>query len=113
MPRARILKQRRGPMDTRAALKGIAVGLMGLALVLIAGVGSPASAITCASGSVCTENLVNNNIDGGAEIVVSVTVDNTGANTVITVAFVSSNLSNEPIGFDQFGYQASSGATSA
>jgi hypothetical protein len=38
---------------------------------------------------------------------IAVTINNTGATTVLTVAFVSSNLTNTPLGIDVFGYNSS------
>jgi hypothetical protein len=64
---------------------------------------SSAHADACASGSSCSFHLTNSNVSGLA-LDLLVGINNTGPNTVLTISYVTSNLSNTPLGIDQFGY---------
>jgi hypothetical protein len=82
--------------------------LAGLAAMLM----SPAAhAGFCAAGSSCTFDLLNTNITG-FNIDVLVTVNNTGPSTVLTVTFVSDNVTNTPLGIDSFAYNSNVFASS-
>jgi hypothetical protein len=89
------------------------VGTCVLTVLLFVGSASTAEAANCAAGAICTVNLTNTNIIGNPAglINIAVTINNTGATTVLTVAFVSSNLSNTPLGIDVFAYNSSALAT--
>jgi hypothetical protein len=90
------------------------IGVLGLALLLIGGL-KPAEAASCSAGSVCTVHLTNSNVSNppAGLIDISVTIDNqtSATNSNITVAFVSSALTNTPLGIDQFGYASTSAAS--
>jgi hypothetical protein len=81
------------------------IWLVGLLATLMAVPSGPAEAISCASGTTCTQDLTNTNVTG-VTIDIQVTVNNTGSNTVLTVAWISDNIQNTPLGIDQFGYAA-------
>jgi hypothetical protein len=81
------------------------VWLVGLLATLMAVPSGLAEAISCASGSTCIQELTNTNLTG-VTIDIRVTVDNTGATSVLNVAFISDNIQNTPLGIDQFGYTA-------
>lgn len=73
---------------------------------------APAQAdLICASGSSCSINLTNTNVTG-MSIDVLVGVNNTGANTVISVMFISDSILNTALGIDMFGYRSTSLASS-
>jgi hypothetical protein len=71
----------------------------------------PAQAGSCAAGSVCVIELENTNVLG-VNIDIDVTIDNSGAVTVLTVAFHEDNLTNTPLGIDQFAWNDAALATS-
>lgn len=71
---------------------------------------APAQAGDCASGAECDISLTNTNVLG-VSVTINVNIDNTGATTVLTVSYVSDNITNNPIGIDQFGYNSNSLAT--
>jgi len=78
-----------------------AVVLMVLALVLAA----PAKAdAVCSSGSVCTVLLTQSNVSQLAGVVVTVTINNTGATTVLSFQLTTNPLTNTPLGIDQVGW---------
>lgn len=83
--------------------------MAGKAMLLIAAMAvvcsTPALAdISCAAGSVCTVSLTSSNIVQLQGIVATVTIDNTGTNTVLTFQVTSNPLVNTPIGIDQVGW---------
>jgi hypothetical protein len=79
-----------------------------LAPLLLFGLGGPpADAGSCASGATCNIELTNANISQLAGVDVRVTINNTGATTVLSVQLISSPLTNTPLGVDQFDYQSS------
>jgi hypothetical protein len=71
---------------------------------------APVWAGACASGATCTIDLFNVNIfntsPGDIEIHIAVTINNTGPTTVLTFAWVSDNLTNNPLGIDQVAWSA-------
>jgi hypothetical protein len=69
-----------------------------------------AQAGDCADDATCNITLSNTNVLG-VTITLNVEIDNTGATTVLTVSFVSDNITNTPLGIDQFGYNSNSLAT--
>ena len=78
--------------------------LVGIALLIIA-CATPAFAdITCGATSICKINLTSTNVQQLQGVVVTVTIDNTGANTVLSFQVTSNPLSNAPIGMDQVGW---------
>jgi hypothetical protein len=95
-------------------MKAAIVGSALLGLTLIGGI-TPASAGSCASGEVCEFHLTNanifNTVPGDIQIDIKVTVDNSGATTVLTFAFVSDNLTNNPLGIDQVFWNSATLAT--
>jgi hypothetical protein len=73
----------------------------------IALVPSAAQAGACLAGDTCTFHLTNTNLLGvtaDIEVVVNNTTD--PLHTQITVNFLSSNVTNTPIGIDQFGFNS-------
>ena len=97
-------------------MKAAIVGSALLGLTLIGGI-TPASAGSCAAGATCEFHLTNVNIfnavPGDISVDIKVTVDNTGATTVLTYAWVSDNLTNNPLGMDQIFWNADVVATTA
>jgi hypothetical protein len=81
--------------------------LLGLSGLLPA---APAQAGFCASGATCSFDLDNTNVLG-VDIVIRVTVNNTGATSVLTVNWISDNLANTPLGIDQFGFNSTASTT--
>ncbi len=77
--------------------------LVGLLATLMTVPSGLAEAISCSAGSTCIGDLTNTN-STGVTIDIRVTVDNTGATSVLNVAFISDNIQNTPLGIDQFGY---------
>jgi hypothetical protein len=69
--------------------------------------GGPADAISCPVGSTCSVELTNTNVVELSGIDIRVTVDNTGANTVLSYELISSPLSNTALGLDTFFYDNS------
>ena len=73
---------------------------------------APAQAdFICASGSSCSTNLTNTNVLG-MSIDVMVGINNTGAQTVISVLFIGDSILNNALGIDSFGYRSTSLASS-
>lgn len=71
--------------------------------------GTPAKADTfCGSGSICTIDLTQTNTSELAGIVITVTLDNTDANTVVSFQLTNNPLSNVPLGIDQVGWNTGS-----
>jgi len=81
---------------------------IGFVLAFLVGVmlcSAPALAdVSCASGSTCTVQLTQSNVIQLAGVQVTVTIDNTGANTVLTFQLTNNPLSNTPAGIDQIGW---------
>ena len=71
---------------------------------------APVWAGACASGNTCTVDLFNVNIfntgNGDIDIHIAVTINNTGPTTVLTFAWVSDNLTNNPLGIDMVAWSA-------
>jgi len=90
-------------------MKAAIVGSALLGLTLLGGI-TPASAGACAAGATCEFHLLNTNIfntgPGDITIDILVTVNNTGATTVLTFAFAGDNLQNNPLGIDQVAWSA-------
>jgi hypothetical protein len=80
---------------------GLSAVLVGLASLISS---APVHAGSCASGSTCTFELTNTNIQELAGIDIQVTVDNTGATTLLSYELISSPLSNTALGLDTFFY---------
>jgi hypothetical protein len=77
------------------------VALLALALMMAA----PAKADSvCAAGSTCTVLLTQTNVLQLAGVVVTVTINNTGAVTVLSFQLTSNPLTNTPLGMDQVGW---------
>ena len=76
--------------------------------LLFVGMGS-AEAGNCAAGQTCTINLTNTNVTG-VSVTIAVTINNTGAATVLTFAFVSDNITNTALGIDQIAWTGTVGA---
>ena len=94
----------------RIIMKGMVVAAAVTAVVLAVGMTAPAYAGSCADGLSCNFDLSNLNINlAGADIHVQVTIDNTNPdnNTRLIVTMISENLTNTPLGIDQFGYNDS------
>ena len=79
----------------------LAAGIGALALLPI----GSAQAGACLSGSSCDFNLSNTNLLGVTSDI-TVNVNNTGANTVLTVTFNGSNATNTVLGIDAFGFNS-------
>ena len=70
---------------------------------------APAQADTaCSAGSTCVVNLTNSNVTQLAGVIVRVTINNTGSQTVLTVQLINNPLTNTPLGVDEFDYNGSS-----
>ncbi|MFB3920671.1 MAG: PEP-CTERM sorting domain-containing protein [Terriglobia bacterium] len=81
---------------------GVCLGVVSLMLLL----GTPARADqACANGSTCTIQLTQTNVIELNGVVVTVTIDNTGANTKISFQLTADPVSNTPLGIDQVGWQ--------
>src|SRR4029453_889929 len=97
-------------------MKAAIVGSALLGLTLIGGI-TPASAGSCAEGGTCEFHLLNsnifNNVPGAIQNNTLATVNNTGATTVLTFAYVSDNLDNNPLGMDQIFWNSATLATAA
>src|SRR3989442_118494 len=88
----------------KKSCKVVALGFGALAFLVFIGLPSQAYALAlCAVGNTCVDHLTNTNV-AGVTINIDVSVNNTGSKSVITVSFVSDNISNTPLGIDQFGY---------
>jgi hypothetical protein len=86
--------------------RGIVLGIIGIAAagaLLVSG--RPAEAGSCAAGATCTFELTNTNVTD-VTVDIRVTVNNSGSSTVLTFAFISDNITNTPLGIDQFGYNS-------
>lgn len=84
--------------------------LMAVAVVVLAAV--PASADSmCAAGSTCQFTLTMTNVTQLSGIVVTVTVNNTGANTVLSFQLTSNPFAstNTALGIDMVGWNTTSG----
>src|SRR3982751_4923259 len=89
-------------LTTKSALFSVAAAGI-LALVPF----TSANAGQCAAGDTCTFFLTNTNQQGittNIEVVVNNFTD--AAHTQITVNYLSSNISNTPLGIDQFGFNS-------
>ena len=90
-------------------MKAAIVGSALFGLTFIGGM-TPAFAGSCAEGQSCTFQLLNVNIfntaNGDIQIRIDVTIDNTGPTTVLTYAYVSDNLTNNPLGIDMVAWSA-------
>ncbi len=58
----------------------------------------------CAAGTTCTVLLTSWNVSQLAGSVVTVTIDNTGANTVLSFQLTTNSLTNTALGIDQVGW---------
>jgi hypothetical protein len=58
----------------------------------------------CGAGSTCVVQLAETNVSQLDGIVVSVTINNTGADTILSIQLTSNPLSNTPLGIDQVGW---------
>jgi hypothetical protein len=61
------------------------------------------------SGNTCTFDFSNTNQIGvqvNIEVIVNNVTNGPGGNTIITVNYLSSNVSNTPLGIDQFGFNS-------
>jgi PEP-CTERM motif len=100
-------------MKMNKFVKMMIASLAVLGLMLIGA--APASAGSCASGSTCQFELTNanifNTVPGDVQIDIRVTVNNTGATTVLTFEFISDNLTNNPLGIDQIFWNSATIAT--
>lgn len=85
------------------------MGTLGFVLALaLIGVSGPASAGTCADGLTCTFDLTNSNVTQlNGNIDIRVTWNNTGANTVLTVQYISGGPGGQPGFINEFGYNSS------
>src|SRR5262245_41751801 len=105
MARSRETKvlQGRCRMGVRARQR-VMFGVLVLAAVLVpVGVSQAGS---CAAGASCNVEMTNTNVTG-VTVDIRVTINNTVAGqTTLTVAFISDNISNTPLGIDQFGYNS-------
>jgi hypothetical protein len=78
-----------------------------VAIALLTLSASPASADSmCAAGNTCTVTLTMTNVTQLAGIVVTVTIDNTGTNTVLSFQLTTNPVSgtNTALGIDQVGW---------
>jgi len=85
--------------------KLVVAGFIGVCFLFVCGQPAHATPITCASGATCTVDLTNSNVanlDGNIDI--RVTINNTGSATVLTVAYISSGVTDTPLGIDMFGF---------
>lgn len=72
-------------------------------MVVALAVSTPARAdVTCLT--ICQVQLTQSNVSQLAGVVVTVTINNTGANTVLSFQLTNNPLSNTPIGIDQIGW---------
>lgn len=95
----------------KQVLKQTAVVAVGLLAILI-GVNGPASAGSCADGAICSFELTNSNVTQlNGNIDIRVTINNTGANTVLTVSYISGGPGGTPGFINEFGYNASATVT--
>jgi hypothetical protein len=60
----------------------------------------------CGAGSICTIELTQTNVSQLEGITITVTIDNTGSTTILSVQLTSSPVSNTPLGIDQVGWNA-------
>jgi hypothetical protein len=89
-------------------LKSILKVLLGAALLLVAA-GTPARADSiCSAGSTCTVLLTSSNVTQLAGVVVTVTINNSGANSLLSFQFSNNPLTNTPLGIDKIGWNAQS-----
>ena len=64
----------------------------------------PVNAGSCAIDSTCIFELTNSNVtELNGNIDIRVTINNTGASTVLSLQYISSNTA-DPLGLDKFGY---------
>lgn len=81
--------------------------LLAAVVIALLSCATPASAdAVCASGSVCTVLLTQPNVTQLAGIVVTVTINNSGPNTVLSFQVTSSPVTNLPNGIDDIGWNA-------
>lgn len=79
---------------------------------LIAVFAAPVSADTaCAAGSTCTVQLTTANVQQLQGIVVTVTIDNTGSNTVLSFQLTNNPLTNSALGIDMVGWNSGGNTT--
>lgn len=78
-----------------------------LTTMLLLGVQARADSV-CGSGSICVVELTQSNVSELDGIVVAVTIDNTGAHTVLSIQLTNNPLSNTPLGIDMVGWNGSS-----
>jgi hypothetical protein len=95
----------RGELMRRYIRRGIVLGIIGIAAGALLVSSRPAEAASCAAGATCIVELTNTNVTG-VDIDIRVTINNTGSATILTVAFISDNITNTPLGIDQFGYNS-------
>lgn len=86
-------------------MKKIASVLLATAAVLTWCASAKADAV-CGVGNICTIELTQTNVSQLDGIAVTVTIDNTGSNTVLSVQLASNPVSNTPLGIDQVGWNA-------
>ncbi len=87
-------------------MKKVVCVLAVIAAIMIWGASAKADS-ACGAGSVCTVELTETNTSEHAGIVVTVTIDNMGATTVLSVQLTSNPLSNTPLGIDHVGWNGS------
>jgi PEP-CTERM motif-containing protein len=80
------------------------VGFLTLALIMAAPAANANS--VCSAGSTCTVLLNSSNVIQLAGVVVTVTINNTGADTVLSFQLTTNPLTNTPLGIDQIGWNA-------
>lgn len=84
---------------------GICLALLAVTLLS----GAPAKADEpCGDGSTCTIVLTETNINQLDGIVITLVIDNTGANTVLSFQLTTNPVSNTALGIDQVGWNTGS-----
>ncbi len=87
---------------------------IGIAVALLTALSAPAKAdAVCAAGSTCQVQLTQTNTNQLIGVVVTVTIDNTGTNTVLTFQVTSSPIPNTVQGFIMVGWNANASSTSS
>jgi hypothetical protein len=86
-------------------MKKLASALVAIAAILIWSASAKADS-ACGAGSICVVQLTETNVSQLDGIIVTVTIDNTGSNTVLSFQLTSNPVSNSALGIDQVGWNA-------
>src|SRR6476619_8058397 len=90
----------------KLSIRSFLGSLAAVAFVAMAPI-TPAQAGACPAGTTCTFHLTNTNLIGvTSDIEVLINNFTDPLHTQITVNFLSSNVTNTPLGIDQFGFDS-------